>query len=66
MICGGMATPGWETCSPCDKEQMMEYYESQGEEVYIDSLGIAWTDDELAEAGGMSEVEKMCNDNRAF
>lgn len=35
---------------------MEEYH---GEPVFMDSLGICWTKDELEEAGGQNEVMRM-------
>ena len=46
----------WTICFSCMKQQMEEI---KGEPVFMDSLGIAWTQSELDEAGGKEEVMKM-------
>jgi len=59
--CGGMfpdeAMADWTICFHCKQQQMDEYL---GEPVFIDSLGICWTEEELKEAGGRDEVMRMC------
>jgi hypothetical protein len=34
-----------------------------GDDHYIDSLGIVWSKEELADAGGRQEVERLCAEN---
>lgn len=43
----------WTICRGCLQSQV-------GEDKYIDSLGIVWNKEELEEAGGVSEVERLC------
>lgn len=45
------------------QSQMEEYH---GGPVYIDSLGIAWSESELEEAGGIAEVMRMNNEARVW
>jgi hypothetical protein len=58
--CGGMfhddMMADWTICYGCKQRQMEEYH---GEPVFMDSLGIAWTQAELEEAGGKAEVMRM-------
>lgn len=65
-VCGGMfpdaMMPDWTRCGGC-KQRMTE--EEYGEPVFMDSLGIVWTEKELEEAGGMQEVVKMAHDGDA-
>lgn len=49
----------WTICFACKKHQMEELL---GEDVYIDSLGITWTKEELENAGGIAEVQQMAHD----
>jgi hypothetical protein len=49
----------WTVCRGCMRHQMEEYH---GEPVFMDSLGIVWTQSELQEAGGTHEVMKMAHD----
>lgn len=46
----------WTICFGCKQRQMEEYH---GGPVYMDSLGIAWSEEELKEAGGKAEVDRM-------
>ena len=46
----------WTICRDCKQREMEEYH---GEPVYMDSLGICWTQKELEEAGGLGEVIKL-------
>jgi hypothetical protein len=39
--------------------------ETHGDDVYIDCLGIAWTPEDLEEAGGIEEVARLANEARA-
>ena len=57
--CGQPADAGWNICSRCKKKEVQKQV---GEDVYIDSMGIAWTQEEIEEAGGVSEIERMCNE----
>jgi len=47
--------PDWTICGACYREQLPD-------DTYVDSLGIAWSPDELAEAGGRSEVDRLCSE----
>ena len=49
----------WTICRGCMQREMEQYH---GGPVYIDSLGIAWSQEELAEAGGQHEVDRMAYD----
>ena len=49
----------WTMCRSC----MMSEQEKRGA-VYMDSLGICWTEEELKEAGGLQEVIKMNKEAR--
>ncbi len=64
--CGGQFPDAqmadWTICFHCKKSQMEEYHD---EPVFIDSLGICWTQSELEEAGGINEVVKMAYDGDA-
>lgn len=44
----------WTICRDC----MWQMEQARGV-VYLDSLGISWTQEELDEAGGLSEVIKL-------
>ncbi|WP_408998472.1 hypothetical protein ACJ77P_12945 [Syntrophus buswellii] len=61
--CGGYfpdeAMADWTICFHCKKKQMEEIYE---EEVFIDSLGICWTRDDIEQAGGIEEISKMASE----
>lgn len=61
--CGGQFPDAymadWTICVNCKRSAMEEMY---GEPVFIDSLGIAWTQAEIEEAGGIHEVQKMAYD----
>lgn len=46
----------WTICFGCKKR---ETEEELNEPVFIDNLGITWTQSELEEAGGKEEVIKM-------
>ena len=46
----------WTICRVCKQQQMEEHHQ---EPVYMDSLGICWTQEELDEAGGLQEVIKL-------
>ena len=45
--------PDWSICSGCLRQQVPDNN-------YIDSLGIVWSPEELEDAGGQTEVEKLC------
>lgn len=47
--------PDWSICGNCLQQQV-------GEDKYIDSLGIVWSQDELQEVGGVGQVEVMCQE----
>ncbi len=49
----------WTICFTC-KKRLME--EAAGEPIFMDSLGIAWTQSELDEAGGKNEVIRMAKE----
>ena len=49
----------WTICRACMQEQMELIND---EPVFIDQLGIAWTESELKEAGGMDEVKRMARE----
>jgi hypothetical protein len=51
----------WTICRPCKQQQMDEYH---GEPVYMDGLGITWTQAELEEAGGQREVDQLVEEAR--
>lgn len=44
--------PDWTICLDC-------LYNEVPDDSYIDSLGIVWTPEDLEEAGGQGEVDKM-------
>ncbi len=46
----------WTICRSCKQKQMEE---TLGEEVYMDALGICWTAQDLEEAGGREEVDRL-------
>ena len=46
----------WTICRACKQREMEEYH---GAPVYMDSLGICWSQEELEEAGGLEEVIKL-------
>lgn len=46
----------WTICRPCMQEQMEAHHQ---EPVYMDALGICWTQAALEEAGGRTEVDNM-------
>lgn len=46
----------WTMCRECAWAQMQQWEEPP---VYMDALGIAWTQSQLDEAGGKHEVDKM-------
>lgn len=46
----------WTICRSCKIEQMEAYH---GEPIYMDALGICWTEAELVEAGGKEEVDRL-------
>ena len=46
----------WTICRECSFQQQKE---SGREVVYMDSLGISWTQEELDEAGGLEEVIRL-------
>ena len=46
----------WTICRDCKQRQMEEYH---GGPVYVDDLGIPWSQSELMEAGGREEVDRM-------
>ncbi len=60
----------WTICRPC----MIAHYEQQefedeadeytNKKVYMDSLGISWSQAELDEAGGLHEVIRLNNEAR--
>ena len=58
--CGGEfpdeAMADWTVCRGC---MIRETEEARGEPVFMDQLGICWTQDELKEAGGKEEVERL-------
>ena len=58
--CGGFfheaMMADWTICFGCKQREMEE---ATGEEIFMDSLGIAWTKSELGEAGGKDEVRKL-------
>lgn len=64
--CGGdfpmESMPSWTLCAGCYEVAVRENY---GEDVYIDGLGIVWTPEDLAEAGGRAEVDKLVAESRA-
>lgn len=59
-FCGGEFSDDlmadWTICRSCYSEQMRAI---TGEDVYLDSLGIAWTKEELDAAGGKAEVDRL-------
>ncbi len=57
--CGGYPDADWTICSSCKRRQLEEAW---GEPVFIDSLGIAWTQSDLDETGGVLEVMRMAYD----
>ena len=64
--CGGFfhqdIMADWTICFGCKQRQMEEYH---GGQVFMDSLGIAWSEEELAEAGGKTEVMRMARESDA-
>lgn len=46
----------WTICRECKHHQMEQYHQ---EPVYMDALGICWTQSELEEAGGKYEVDRL-------
>lgn len=44
--------PDWTICRSCMMEQVPE-------DSYVDALGIVWSPEELAGAGGQKEVDRM-------
>lgn len=46
----------WTICRRCLKQKVEE---DLGEEVYMDALGIVWTQEDIKEAGGIVEINKM-------
>jgi hypothetical protein len=52
----------WTICFGCKQREMERI---TGEPIFMDSLGIAWTPEELAEAGGKEEVMKMARESDA-
>lgn len=51
----------WTVCRNCQLAFFEAYHEGP---VYLDALGIAWSEDELKEAGGKEEVDRMVRDAR--
>lgn len=51
----------WTICRSCKQQQMEKYH---GEPVYMDALGICWTQAELDEAGGQAEVDQLASNTR--
>lgn len=52
----------WTICRDCAVKQ----HEQAGRViVYMDQLGIAWTQEELDEAGGLEEVKSMAKEGDA-
>jgi hypothetical protein len=49
-------------CIICRGCMQIEMKNNCGEPVFIDSLGIVWTQSELEEAGGLAEVQKMAHE----
>ena len=55
----------WTICRDCMWEQNRMAEETTGRKVvYMDSLGISWTQEELDEAGGLKEVIKLNKEAR--
>lgn len=61
--CGGMFPDSmmadWTICFNCMRQRMEE---ALGEEVFIDQLGIAWTQSDIEEAGGIDEIKNMASE----
>lgn len=56
----------WTICRDCAMKQLKESEEETGRKiVYMDSLGISWTQEELDEAGGLAEVIRLNKEARA-
>ncbi len=51
----------WTICRSCAWEQMQQWEDPP---VYMDSLGIGWSQKELDEAGGIQEVIKLNKEAR--
>lgn len=51
----------WSVCRSCMERDMEQYHEGP---VYIDSLGIVWSQEELKEAGGQQEVDSLAREAR--
>lgn len=45
----------WTICYNCMRNEKMSM-----DYIYVDSLGIGWTEHDLRDAGGVREVEKLC------
>lgn len=52
----------WTICRSCYQKEMEGI---KREPVYVDSLGIAWTQQELDAAGGREEVDRLNRESRA-
>lgn len=53
----------WTMCRGC----MWQAQRDSGREVvYMDSLGISWTEEEIKEAGGLSEINRLNKEARSF
>jgi len=55
----------WTICRGCAMQQAMEQYPEDHKPVYMDSLGIVWTQKDLEEAGGLKEVIRLNKEARA-
>lgn len=53
----------WSICRDCKHQQMEE---ALGEPVYMDGLGICWTQSDLEEAGGQREVDRLVAESRVW
>ena len=49
--------PDWSICRDCLAKQVPD-------DSYIDGLGIVWSPDELAAAGGKAEVDRLVRESR--
>jgi len=49
----------WTICRSCMARQMPA-------DTYIDSLGICWSPEDVQEAGGVEEIEKMCRESKVI
>lgn len=63
QVCGNEfdynSSPAHCVCASCYEKEIRKAYD---EEVFIDPLGIPWTQKEMEKAGGYREIIKMCDE----